>query len=234
MLASATRRLAQPSAKWLTATSCSAFALLKPFPQHPLTTAHLTFMSVSAPMGELFKAEAYDNQGEYADLALGQRLVAARNVQEGEVVYSVTMKDFNLSTEATMHSVQLAENVHTTFPDPFALTNHSCQPNGKLSFIGSFIGEKQRWQLNAINFIALRNISVGEPITFDYNTTEWEMSSPFPCDCGQPNCVKTIRGFKHLSEANRAARQHLISPYISQKWESLENGFHFYVQWNAA
>lgn len=129
-----------------------------------------------------------------------------------------------------MHSVQLTENAHLTFPGNLAMTNHSCQPNGKLLFVGSFMGKTKRWQLSGINFTALRFIPRGEPIAFDYNTTEWELSSPFPCDCNQSNCLGSIRGFKHLSEADRGVRQHLISPYISQKWSSLEDEFHFDVQ----
>lgn len=56
--------------------------------------------------------------------------------------------------------------------DDSELFNHSCDPN---------IGV-----LGQILFVARRDISEGEELTFDYDTTEI-VAEPFDCDCGSPN-----------------------------------------------
>ncbi len=57
-----------------------------------------------------------------------------------------------------------------------ARVTHSCAPNCRVSF-------QHR------SLIALRDIEAGEPITFDYRTTEKSLSHPFQCRCGSASCV---------------------------------------------
>lgn len=66
--------------------------------------------------------------------------------------------------------------------------NHSCEPN-------SLIRDRE--------VIAKRNIQPWEAVTFDYNTTEWEMAEPFSCGCGSENCLQTIQGLKYLTVSQR-------------------------------
>jgi hypothetical protein len=65
--------------------------------------------------------------------------------------------------------------------------NHSCNPNCGLIFVDG-----------KVFLTAIKKISLGEEITFDYSTTmsedDWEMS----CLCGSPQCRGRIRDFKHL------------------------------------
>ncbi len=63
-------------------------------------------------------------------------------------------------------------------------TNHSCEPNSLLRG-----GE----------FFALRPIKPWQEITFNYNTTEYELAEPFDCRCGSDRCAGRIRGFRFLS-----------------------------------
>ena len=60
--------------------------------------------------------------------------------------------------------------------DPMRFTNHSCQPNARLSIQGG-----------RIEFYALREISVGEEITVNYGETHHE--GRLACRCGAPGCV---------------------------------------------
>ena len=60
--------------------------------------------------------------------------------------------------------------------DPMRFTNHSCQPNARLSI-----------QAGRIEFYALRDIGVGEEITVNYGETHHE--GRLECRCGAPGCV---------------------------------------------
>jgi hypothetical protein len=44
--------------------------------------------------------------------------------------------------------------------------------------------------------ISLRRIEMGEDITFDYNTTEYDMDEPLTCHCSSPDYPGTIQGFR--------------------------------------
>ena len=45
-----------------------------------------------------------------------------------------------------------------------------------------------------------KGIKSGDPITFFYPSTEWDMARPFDCFCGSENCLKIIKGAKYISE----------------------------------
>jgi SET domain-containing protein len=60
--------------------------------------------------------------------------------------------------------------------DPMRFTNHSCQPNARLSI-----------RDGRIEFYALRAIAVGEEITVNYGETHHE--GRLACRCGAPGCV---------------------------------------------
>jgi uncharacterized protein len=60
--------------------------------------------------------------------------------------------------------------------DPMRFTNHSCQPNARLSI-----------RDGRIEFYALRAITVGEEITVNYGETHHE--GRLACRCGAPGCV---------------------------------------------
>ena len=68
--------------------------------------------------------------------------------------------------------------------------NHSCNSNVEITKNGS-------------DLIARRNIKAGEMITFNYNTTEYEIFRPFECLCKEDCCMGEIRGFKHLDQSEQ-------------------------------
>lgn len=70
--------------------------------------------------------------------------------------------------------------------------NHSCDPNAGLVIEGT-----------AVRLMALRDITAGEQIAFDYSTTMDEDDFEFDCLCGSPKCRGKIRDFKHLPAALR-------------------------------
>ena len=85
----------------------------------------------------------------------------------------------------TQYTIQIGPVWHL-LPKVGMFLNHSCEPNG-------YIDVK-----NAA-FRALRDINEGEELTFNYNTTEYDISKPFECWCGKENCYKEVKGFKYLT-----------------------------------
>lgn len=115
--------------------------------------------------------------------------------------------------QSTPMSLQLSEDLFLTSDGRFDdLVNHSCSPNCAVHFNG----------LN-IALVALTNIKPGEEITFNYNTTEWDLiqqSQVFgqpcslTCRCGNTNCQGEINGFKYLPLQEKIRISHLVSPFL--------------------
>ena len=54
--------------------------------------------------------------------------------------------------------------------------NHHCLPNTKVVV--------EQGEFNLMHYlVAIKDIQIGEQITFDYESTETEMSEPFKCNC---------------------------------------------------
>ncbi|MFA4953537.1 MAG: SET domain-containing protein [Candidatus Pacearchaeota archaeon] len=73
------------------------------------------------------------------------------------------------------------------FGNLIVFLNHSCNPN-----VGIIIKQ------NEIHLVAIKNIFIGEEITFDYSTTMDEDDWTMKCNCGDKNCREIIKDFKHL------------------------------------
>ena len=64
--------------------------------------------------------------------------------------------------------------------------NHHCDSNTEIKIHDDFIGKNSHAQMEpslVAMVVAKRDIDIGEEITFDYETTEFELSTPFRCDC---------------------------------------------------
>jgi hypothetical protein len=135
----------------------------------------------------------------------GQHAVVANaDIERGEVVLMVTGQEVAVPTRYTL---QVDRDLHIEAeqdgdgPDGYPVwrfMNHGCDPNILLRGRG---------------FVALRAIRAGEEVTFDYDTTEWDMASPFRCHCSSPCCRGTIRGYRHLTAAARR-RLPAVAPHL--------------------
>jgi SET domain-containing protein len=127
---------------------------------------------------------------------------------EGEIIAA---KDMPVPYDAVAdHYMQIGKDLYlgphpgkeTVTLDDY--TNHSCNPNS-----GLHIGER-------VLLVAIRAISAGEEITWDYSTTmaedDWELN----CACGSVNCRGRVRDFKHLPEdvQRRYAALGIVSSYV--------------------
>ena len=111
-------------------------------------------------------------------------LVARKNFAFGDILsrfYSVEE-----STYPNRYSVQVEEFRHIIlYPLPLQYISHSCDPN---VFFDTQVG----------NIICLKPIQVGDPITYFYPSTEWEMADAFLCQCRSEWCLGRIQGAKYL------------------------------------
>lgn len=133
------------------------------------------------------------------------RMSAARAIRQGESIIALEGESF---TEPTRYSIQVGLAKHIDAPGnlsaedsidrhPWRCLNHSCAPNASIR--GNVL-------------VALRDIQAWQEIVFDYNTTEFELATPFVCECGADDCCGIVRGFRYLSAAERVQR----APYFAE------------------
>lgn len=89
--------------------------------------------------------------------------------------------------------------------------NHSCQPNCSIN-----------WE--KLNLVALRNIKKDEELTYNYNTSEYDLinlikNCSFKCNCNTKDCIGEIKGFKHLDLKEKKKIKKFLSPFLKKKFE---------------
>ena len=125
-------------------------------------------------------------------------VLAAELIGKGEAILAIVG---HVEERPTRHSVQVGRSAHVSGPAElppemavaeygWRFLNHSCEPNAFL---------------RGLTLIALDDIREGAEITFDYNTTEWEMAHPFAC-------VGVVRGYRHLDDAARGR----LLPFLAE------------------
>ena len=113
-------------------------------------------------------------------------IVASKNILKNELITNLD----NLSILSSNNKYAITKNLseyYDTETSVLQYTNHSCCPNMIITKQGS-------------DFVANQDIKKGEMITFNYNTTEFEIIRPFDCLCKNNNCIGLVRGFKYLEE----------------------------------
>ncbi len=88
-----------------------------------------------------------------------------------------------LSPARKSRSIQIDEDlwlVSEETPEPGDMINHSCDPNCGL--VGGTV------------VVAMRDIAVGEELTFDYAMCDTDDYDEFECACGTTNCRGVITG----------------------------------------
>lgn len=140
----------------------------------------------------------------------GHRLVAVRPIAAHTTLCRI---DGIRTHHPTRFSLQIDEHQHIDLDHSLSseeifehhfwrFLNHSCEPNTVI-----------RNQ----TVIATHDIASGADVTFDYNTTEYEIAEPFACHCQSEHCLKFIRGFRHLTEAQREHLRHALMPYLARQ-----------------
>jgi SET domain-containing protein len=134
-------------------------------------------------------------------------LLAARPLPADERLFTI---HGDLTPTPSRYSVQIDENLHVDLreePDLDELLdsyfwrfmNHSCDPNAAI---------------RGREVVAIRRIEPWEQITFDYNTTEFEMAEPFDCRCGTDRGVGQVAGFRLLDRHARERLRPLLADHL--------------------
>lgn len=121
---------------------------------------------------------------------------------------------------ASLNSIQIDDDTYIDADEQQAwqYVNHSCLPNTRLD-------------LDNLCFMALHNISIGDEITYNYCTTEFDLATKneeFKCRCGSANCLKIIKGFKHLSQKQKENLMPLLIPYTQRKLKLMSEKIEVY------
>ncbi|MFN5422995.1 MAG: SET domain-containing protein-lysine N-methyltransferase [bacterium] len=128
-------------------------------------------------------------------------ILSSCHFKKGDIVFQFTAKEI-LSNPSYL-TIQLGEHRHILMePDYLQFANHSCDPN--------FFIDTER-----LEFIALKDIQLGDELLFFYPSTEWKMDRPFQCECGSPQCIGIVSGAYALSEENR--KKYKLSNFIASK-----------------
>ncbi len=108
------------------------------------------------------------------------------------------------------YSIQVAATAHLA-PPLRAVAEDRLTENYRWCFINHSCAPSTFIDVEARAIVALHPLAPGDELTFDYNTTEWNMADPFTCRCGAAQCQKTVRGYRHLTPAQREA----LGPYVA-------------------
>ncbi len=146
----------------------------------------------------------------------GFGVYAIAPVPAGEVVAvwgGVVVDAAQLETlphDVQQHSVQIEEGLYSATiggAESADFINHSCDPN--LGLRGQ------------IALVALRDISVGEEVCFDYAMTDCTPYDEFECRCGSPICRGTVRGDDWKLPELWAKYAGYFSPYLQRRIDRL-------------
>jgi SET domain len=113
-------------------------------------------------------------------------------------------------TAPTAHTLQIDWKKHVLMNLPTRFLNHKCG-TANVGIHGGSINEN-----GVFDFFALIPIKAGDEITFDYETTEFEMlNGGFDCHCVSPICRGKLRGFMYSADAVLKVfdKKH-IAPYL--------------------
>ena len=113
----------------------------------------------------------------------GRHVMAQRDLGPGVIVFRLP-KVF--TDHRDRHSIEVGPDTHQAFTDDIDdYINHSCDPNLELVVLD---GDDE------FGFRVVKPVRAGEEVSWDYETYESELSSPFPCTCGAWNCRGWIGG----------------------------------------
>lgn len=134
----------------------------------------------------LYVADSRNGEGVFAKIkfSLGDIILTFR----GRLLDYHRVNGENSNSYEAEHCLQISKQQYigaSCWIDDYI--NHSCDPNSGIRKIG------ERFVL-----IAIREIILGEEITFDYSTYMDENNYEIDCNCGTSKCRSRVRDFKYL------------------------------------
>ncbi len=144
-----------------------------------------------------------DNVELRSTVEKGEGIFATKAFKRGDtVMVGVIEKTLDKNHS---HASQVGEHKYVFHAGLISKVNHSCNPDCgiKLNSTG------------AHNFVAMRSISIGEEITFDYAMRNYGVDYfPTKCMCGAEKCRGHITGWKSLPDSRKIAYKGFVAPYL--------------------
>ncbi len=130
---------------------------------------------------------------------------SAQPIHKGERIIQLTGE---IVQENNEHALQIDEKKFIgTSENIDDFINHCCKPNCFIKFDN-----------DEIFLVALRDIAIGEELSFDYHTTEFDLGKDsFVCNCSSKNCIGVVKGFKYLTANQRIQLKPFLSPFLQTK-----------------
>jgi len=146
---------------------------------------------------------------ERSPKAFGSRAVSLVDLPAGSVFARIT--NYTPNTTKAYSSVQVGPNQHIELNSELLYCNHSCEP--------TLVFDMSRFEVRVVDH---RPLKVGEPLTFFYPSTEWEMAQPFDCTCGAGTgiCKGKIMGAMAMKEEDLEG--YWLNPHIVKLLRSRE------------
>jgi hypothetical protein len=107
-------------------------------------------------------------------------------------------------------TLQISRARHVQLNSMLLYCNHSCAPS--LEFDTSAM---------VVRVARDRDLQVGDPLTFWYPSTEWEMAQPFACTCNTAPCKGWISGARDMSVD--VLRQYWLNGHVEELLEERES-----------
>ncbi len=134
-------------------------------------------------------------------------------IMDGEIISIQKLKRRYASGEERIcDPLQISERQYLDLIQPYIYFNHSCDPNAGIRAKGIMI--------------AIKDINIGDEITYDYSTTEWTWDKfgkykewEMNCNCGSLMCRKKILQFPLLPQdvKNKYLQADALQDFIIRK-----------------
>lgn len=140
--------------------------------------------TINSPHGRVISQHQIANVLE-SESTRQKYLLATVSFLPGDII--TTFIAGSTQSFATYLTIQTGSTKHITLlPEFVQYINHSCAPT---AFFNT----------TTMELVCIKELQVGDEITFFYPSTEWEMAQPFVCNCGNAECLQLINGASHLS-----------------------------------
>ena len=148
--------------------------------------------------------------------ATGWGSYAAEPIRAGETVAAFGGQCVSRATLETLddgsaaHAVQIDDDLFlvaplTTLPDD--TIGHSCDPNCGIA--------------GGVLIVAMRDIAIGELLTFDHAMTAGCDVNEFECQCGVATCRHKVTGHDWMLPELQLAYRGFFSPYLAKRISGL-------------
>lgn len=133
----------------------------------------------------------------------GDGVFAVTSFNKGEtVIVGRKLKELDANHS---HASQISKNTFILHDEITRIVNHSCDPNCGIEVNSS----------GAHNYVAIKHISAGEEVSFDYAMRNYTIEH-FPpiCQCGAKQCREKITGWKDLPLEKKEEYRSWAAPYL--------------------